>query len=89
MREVSDAFLLNMAEVSAGWSAVLFAVMSLGVIAANVDTAIQIRAVHRVTGSTSPVCERSNEQLPVIVSRSRLRRHSWSAIASSTSSAPR
>lgn len=111
MREVSDAFLLNMAEVSAGliglflvgmffyvetgfrelgavretvesyfrastrivmilfaiplglslalvvletgWTAALFAVMSITLIVANVDTAIQIRAVHRVTGSTA------------------------------------
>jgi hypothetical protein len=111
MREVSDAFLLNMAEVSVaviglflvgmffyvetgfrelgpvraivesyfrastrivmilfaiplgmslalvvletGWTAVLFAILSLALIAANVDTAIQIRAVHRVTGSTA------------------------------------
>jgi hypothetical protein len=111
MREVSDAFLLNMAEVSAAliglfmvgifffadtgfrrldqaraivepyfrastrivlvvyafplglslslvvlrpiWSRVLFALLSLLLVAANLDTAARIRAVARVTGSTA------------------------------------
>jgi|SRR5215216_8197528 len=111
MREVSDAFLLNMAEVSAAliglfmvgifffadtgfrrldqvrgivepyfrastrivlvvyafplglslslvalqpiWSQVLFALLSLLLLAANLDTAARIRAVTRVTGSTA------------------------------------
>jgi hypothetical protein len=111
MREVSDAFLLNMAEVSAAliglfmvgvfffadtgfrrldqsrgivepyfrastrivlvvyafplglslslvalrpvWSRALFALLSLMLLAANVDTAARIRAVARVTGSTA------------------------------------
>jgi hypothetical protein len=111
MREVSDAFLLNMAEVSAAliglfmvgifffadtgfrrldqaraivepyfrastrivlvvytlplglslslvvlqpvWSRVLFALLSLMLLAANLDTAARIRAVTRVTGSTA------------------------------------
>jgi hypothetical protein len=111
MREVSDAFLLNMAEVSAAliglfmvgifffadtgfrrldqaraivepyfrastrivlvvyafplglslslvvlrpiWSRVLFALLSLLLLAANLDTAARIRAVARVTGSTA------------------------------------
>jgi hypothetical protein len=111
MREVCDAFLLNMAEVSAGliglflvgmffyvetgfrqlgpvrsvvesyfrastrivmllfaiplalsltlvvletvWTAVLFGIMSVALVVANVDTAIQILAVHRVTRSTA------------------------------------
>jgi hypothetical protein len=111
MREVSDAFLLNMAEVPAGliglflvgmffyvetgfrqlgpvrsvvesyfrastrivmllfavplalsltlvvletvWTAVLFGIMSVALVVANVDTAIQILAVHRVTRSTA------------------------------------
>ena len=111
MREVSDAFLLNMAEVSAAliglfmvgifffadtgfrrldqaraivepyfrastrivlvvyafplglslslvvlqpiWSQVLFGLLSLVLLAANVDTAARIRAVTRVTGSTA------------------------------------
>ena len=111
MREVSDAFLLNMAEVSAAliglfmvgvfffadtgfrrldqaraivepyfrastrivlvlyalplglslslvalepvWSRVLFALLSLLLLAANLDTAARIRAVTRVTGSTA------------------------------------
>jgi hypothetical protein len=109
MREVSDSFLLQMAEVSGGlfglfmvgilflvetdfralgpernavipyfrastrivlilfaiplgvsftlvvlepvWSTVLFAVLSLVLVAANVDTAIRIRSVHELTGS--------------------------------------
>jgi hypothetical protein len=111
MREVSDAFLLNMAEVSAAliglfmvgvfffvdtgfrrldraraivepyfrastrivlvlytlplglslslvalepvWSRVLFVLLSLMLLAANLDTAVRIRAVARVTGSTA------------------------------------
>jgi hypothetical protein len=111
MRDVSDAFLLNMAEVSAAliglfmvgifffadtgfrrlaqargivepyfrastrivlvlyalplglslslvalqpvWSQVLFALLSVMLLAANLDTAIRIRAVARVTGSTA------------------------------------
>jgi hypothetical protein len=111
MRQVSDAFLLNMAEVSGGliglflvgvffyvetgfrqlgdgrevfesyfrastrivlvlfaiplglsltlvvlesaWNAVLFALLSVVLVAANVDTAVQIRAVQRISGSTT------------------------------------
>jgi hypothetical protein len=33
------------------WSTVLFAVLSLVLVAANVDTAIRIRSVHELTGS--------------------------------------
>lgn len=95
MREVSDDFLLHMAEVSASliglfvepysrastrivlvlyalplglslslvalepvWSRVLFALLSLMLLAVNLDTAARIRAVTRVTGLTAlPVNE--------------------------------
>jgi hypothetical protein len=68
MQAVSDAFLLNMAEVSAGliglflvgiffldtaWNAVLFAILSVALIAANLDTAGQVREVQKVTGSNT------------------------------------
>jgi hypothetical protein len=111
MREVSDAFLLNMAEVSAGlvglflvgvffyvetgirrsgpardvfepylragtritllvfafpiglsltlvalepvWARVLFALLSIGLVAANLDSAVRVRGVAEVTGSTA------------------------------------
>src|SRR4029453_15821975 len=37
------------------WSKVLFALLSLMLLAANLDTAARIRAVARVTGSTPPL----------------------------------
>src|SRR5918999_1627497 len=74
MREVSDAFLLNLAEVSAALiglfmvgvfffvdtgfrrldrARVLFVLLGRLLLAANLATAVRIRAVARVTGSTA------------------------------------
>ena len=44
---------LSMVALTPVWSQVLFALLSLMLVAANVDTAVRIRAVARVTGSTA------------------------------------
>jgi hypothetical protein len=77
VKEVSDAFLLQMAEVSAGliglflvfaiplilsltlvvledgWSRVIFLLLCVALVAANIDTANQVKDVKRATGSST------------------------------------
>jgi len=44
---------LSLVALQPVWSRVLFALLSLMLLAANLDTAVRIRAVARVTGSTA------------------------------------
>ena len=44
---------LSLVALEPAWSQVLFALLSLMLVAANVDTALRIRAVAKVTGSTA------------------------------------
>jgi hypothetical protein len=46
------ALSLTLVVLDLGWSRVLFVVLSLALVAANVDTAVRVRPVQRVTGST-------------------------------------
>jgi hypothetical protein len=47
------ALSLTLVVLETVWTAVLFGIMSVALVVANVDTAIQILAVHRVTRSTA------------------------------------
>lgn len=58
---------LSLVALEPVWSRVLFAVLSLVLVATNVDTASRIRAVTRATGSTAPLVNEVLGSLTVVV----------------------
>ena len=58
---------LSLVALQPVWSQVLFALLSLMLVAANVDTAARIRAVSRVTGSTALLVNELAGTLAVLV----------------------